>query len=52
MTHGSITKLIELENSLLVVFEHGVGLVTINNSSEYPSQVLSDVKMINDMYGS
>ena len=52
MTHGSITKLIELQNSLLVIFEHGVGVVTINNSAEHPSQVLSDVKIINDMYGS
>lgn len=52
MTHGSITKLIEVQNQLLVVFEHGVGLISINNSAEYPSQILSDVKMISDMYGS
>ena len=52
MTHGSITKLIEMQNALLVVFEHGVGIVTINNSAEHPSQILSDVKIINDMYGS
>lgn len=52
ITHGSITKLIELQNALLVVFEHGVGLITINNSAEHPSQVLSDIKIINDMYGS
>ena len=52
ITHGSITKLIELQNALLVVFEHGVGVITINNSAEHPSQILSDVKIINDMYGS
>lgn len=52
MTHGSITKLIELQNALCVVFEHGVGLITINNSAEYPSQILSDVQMLSDMYGS
>lgn len=52
MTHGSITKLIEMQNALLVVFEHGVGIVTINNSAEHASQILSDVKMVNDMYGS
>ena len=52
MTYGSITKLIEIQDSLLIVFEHGVGLVTINNSTEHPSQVLSDLKVISDMYGS
>jgi hypothetical protein len=52
MTHGSITKLIELQNALCVVFEHGVGLITINNAAEYPSQILSDVQMLSDMYGS
>jgi hypothetical protein len=52
MTYGSITKLIEIQDSLLIVFEHGVGLVTINNSTDHPSQVLSDLKVISDMYGS
>ena len=52
MTHGSITKLIELKNSLLVVFEHGIGIVTIDNSSEHPSQILSDINIISDVYGS
>jgi hypothetical protein len=52
MTHGSITKLVELQNALLVVFEHGIGIVTINNSAEHPSQILSDIKIISDMYGS
>ena len=52
MTYGSITKLIELKNTLLIVFEHGVGLVTINNSAEHPSQVLSDLTIISDTYGS
>jgi hypothetical protein len=37
MTYGAITKLIELKNSLLIVFEHGIGLVSINNASEHPS---------------
>ena len=31
MTYGSITKLIELKNALLIVFEHGIWLVSINN---------------------
>ena len=52
MTYGSITKLIELKNTLLVVFEHGVGLISINNSAEHPSQILSDLNMISDTYGS
>ena len=52
MTYGSITKLIELQNALLVVFEHGVGLITINNSAEHYSQVLSELKVISDTYGS
>lgn len=52
MTHGSITKLIELKNALLIVFEHGIGLVSINNSAEHPSQVLSDLNIISDTYGS
>ena len=29
-TYGSITKLIELRGNLLVVFEHGVGLIAVN----------------------
>lgn len=52
MTHGSITKLVEMKDSILVVFEHGIGLVAINNSAEQPSQVLSDLKVISDTYGS
>lgn len=52
MTYGSITKLIELKNALCVVFEHGIGLVSINNNSEHPSQILSDLNMISDIYGS
>ena len=51
-TYGSITKILELKNSLLIVFEHGVGLVSINNSAEHPSQVLSDLNMITDTFGS
>ena len=52
MTYGSITKLIELKNALLVVFEHGIGLVSINNNAEHSSQVLSDLNIISDTYGS
>jgi hypothetical protein len=52
MTYGSITKLIELKNALLIVFEHGIGLVAVNNNSEHPSQVLSDLNMVSDTYGS
>ena len=52
MTHGSITKLIELKNALMIVFEHGIGLVSINNSAEHSSQVLSDLNIISDTYGS
>ena len=52
MTHGSITKLIELKNALLIVFEHGIGLVSINNFAEHPSQILSDLNIISDTYGS
>ena len=52
MTHGSITKLVELKNALLIVFEHGIGMVSINNNAEHPSQVLSDLNIISDTYGS
>ena len=52
MTHGSITKLIELKNALLIVFEHGIGMVSINNSAEHSSQILSDLNIISDVYGS
>ena len=52
MTYGSITKLIELKNTLLIVFEHGIGLVSINNQAEHPSQILSDLNMITDTFGS
>lgn len=52
MTYGSITKLVELQNSLLVIFEHGIGLIKIDNSSEHPSQILSDLTVISDTYGS
>ena len=52
MTYGSITKLIELKNALLIIFEHGVGIVSINNSAEHSSQVLSDLNIISDTYGS
>ena len=52
MTYGSITKILELKNQLLLVFEHGVGFVTIDNGAEHSSQVLSDLTVISDTYGS
>ena len=52
MTHGSITKLVELKNALLIIFEHGIGLVSINNQAEHSSQILSDLNIISDTYGS
>ena len=52
MTYGSITKMIELKNALLIVFEHGIGLVSINNQAEHSSQILSDLNIISDTYGS
>jgi hypothetical protein len=52
MTHGSITKLIELKNALLIIFEHGIGMVSINNQAEHSSQILSDLNIISDTYGS
>ena len=52
MTYGSITKLIELKNALLIVFEHGIGMVSINNQAEHSSKVLSDLNIISDTYGS
>ena len=52
MTYGSITKLIELKNTLLIVFEHGIGLVSVNNQAEHSSQILSDLNIISDTYGS
>ena len=52
MTHGSITKLVELKNALLIIFEHGIGMVSINNSAEHSSQILSDLNIISDTYGS
>jgi hypothetical protein len=52
MTYGSITKILELQNTLLVVFEHGIGLIQIDNGAEHPSRVLSDLTVISDTYGS
>ena len=52
MTHGSITKILELKNTLFIVFEHGIGLVSINNNAENSSQILSDLNIISDTYGS
>ena len=52
MTYGSITKLIEIQNALMIIFEHGIGMVSVNNNSEHPSQILSDLQVISDTYGS
>ena len=52
MTYGFITKLVELKNALMIIFEHGIGLVSINNTAEHSSQVLSDLNMVSDTYGS
>ena len=52
MTYGSITKILEMKNALLLVFEHGIGLVSINNQAEHSSQILSDLNIISDTYGS
>ena len=52
MTYGSITKILEMKNALLLVFEHGIGLVSVNNQSEHPSQILSELNIISDTYGS
>lgn len=63
-TYGSITKIVELKGDLLVVFEHGVGLVAINErvlSGEgnggyvyiNPSNVLAEnPKILSDTFGS
>lgn len=52
MTYGSITKIVELKNALMIIFEHGIGFVAIDNSTDKPSQVLSDLNIISDTYGS
>ena len=52
MTYGSITKLVELKNAIMIIFEHGIGLVSINNQAEHSSQILSDLNMISDTFGS
>lgn len=62
-TYGEITKLVELKNNLLVVFEHGIGLITVtmNNvankvqaGQDYinTSNVLSQPIIISDVIGS
>jgi hypothetical protein len=33
MTYGSITKILEGNNSIIVIFEHGIGMIKINNSA-------------------
>ena len=52
MTYGSITKILEGNNSIIVIFEHGIGMIKINNSAQQAFQVLSDLIVINDSYGS
>ena len=52
MTYGSITKMLDYNGALVIVFEHGVGLVTVNSSAEHTSQILGELNMISDTYGS
>jgi hypothetical protein len=33
MTYGSISKILEYKESLLIVFEHGIGLAGINDKA-------------------
>lgn len=41
-TYGEITKLVELKGSVVVVFEHGVGIITVN-----PQNVATNVQADN-----
>lgn len=61
--YGEITKLVTLNNNLLVVFEHGISIVTINSSGPLENlktgqtylntnNVLSDLNVISDCFGS
>lgn len=52
MTYGSITKILEVKNTLFVVFEHGIGLIGIDNTAEQSYMVLSELEVISDTYGS
>nr|DAU84751.1 MAG TPA: stabilization protein [Caudoviricetes sp.] len=62
-TYGEIVKLVELKGSLLVVFEHGIGVIQVNPSNvgnnraaghDYMnvSNVLSQPTIISDVLGS
>ena len=51
-TYGAITKLVELQNAVMIVFEHGIGFITIDNTQEHSSKILSDLIVISDTYGS
>lgn len=64
ITYGSITKLIELKNNLLCIFEHGVALIPVNERAVAgegagglvyinTSNVLPETpKILSDIYGS
>lgn len=64
LTYGSITKLLEFKENLIIIFEHGIGLVGVNEralvanavgSNVYlqSEKVLSqDVSIISDCFGS
>lgn len=61
--YGEITKLVNINNAILVVFEHGISLVTVNPSGPLENlkagqtylntnNVLSDLNVISDCFGS
>jgi hypothetical protein len=62
--HGSITKIFEWNNNLLCVFEHGIGLLPINENTMITGENSGDVyirgadvlpatmSIISDTYGS
>lgn len=62
--HGQIMKIIEWNNNILCVFEHGIGLIPINENSLVTGENAGDVyirnvnvlpksiKLISDTYGS
>lgn len=64
LTYGSITKILEWKESLLVIFEHGIGLAGINEKAllsnaqsanvylETDKVLPKDVTIISDCYGS
>ena len=53
-THGSITKLVPLGNSVIIVFKHGVGIISLNLNSEYGAEgfLPLDCQIIDSDFGS